>query len=107
MSERCYREFLVTNDMGLHLRPAAALVRTAHRYAADIEVSDGKTTVDGKSFLSLIILSADKGARLKVVTEGLEAKPLMDAVGQLFACGFDGPYATFGSGMQIPRQMAA
>lgn len=91
---RC-REFIVKMDAGLHLRSAALLVKTAHGFDAQIAVSNGQTTVDGKSFLSLIIMGAAQGTRLRVVTEGPDATGLMDAVAELFECGFGEPCTAF------------
>lgn len=91
---RC-RDFIVKMDAGLHLRSAALLVKTAHGFDARIAVSNGQTTVDGKSFLSLIIMGATQGARLRVATEGPDAKELMDAVAELFECGFGEPCTGF------------
>lgn len=94
-------------DMGLHLRPSAALVKTAHRFSADMAISNGKTTVNGKNFLSVIILSAEQGSRLRIMTEGADAIQLMDAIGKLFACNFGEPRGAMDPGPQMTEQMAA
>ncbi len=90
-------------ELGLHSRPASMLVKTAGRFSSTLAVSSGGETVNGKSFLSLIILGAKHGAALGMVTEGPDAHALMDAIGDLFLRGFGESCA--GSGIESPESV--
>lgn len=83
------QQFRVTMDLGLHLRPAAAIVKTAHRFDADLTVSCDGLAVNGKSLLSLVTLGATQGTILQFFAEGPDARALIDAISELFARGFD------------------
>lgn len=89
MKVRCSRDFLMTMDVGSHLRPVVLLMETAQRFSASLTVSDGLTKVDGKSLTSLIIMCVKKGSNLRFCAEGPDAEALLDAIGDLFASGFD------------------
>lgn len=95
MNQTCCRTFIVKMDLGLHMRPGAMLVRTAHRFRAEVTVSNGETTANGKSIMSLLILGAEQGDRLEIVAEGPDAEAAVDAIGELFEDGFGESCAGF------------
>lgn len=94
-------------DLGLHLRPAAAIVKTAHRFDADLTVSCDGLAVNGKSLLSLVTLGATQGTVLRFHAEGPDSYRLVEAIGHLFACGFDESCSEFdiGEPAQAPLGM--
>ena len=67
-------------EVDLHARPAAALVRTAMRYAASITVVAGEREADAKSLLSVLGLGARRGTELRLRAEGREAARAVDAL---------------------------
>lgn len=78
-------ELVLTNPTGLHMRPASVLVQTAQRFESAIRVrlaDDASPSVDGKSILSVLGLSAEKGRRLRIEANGPdEAAALAAMVG--------------------------
>ena len=82
------RSVTVTNPNGLHARPADLLVRTAKRYAADIQIEKNGEYVDGKSILSVLTLAAVHGTRLSLIATGDDAEEALDALVDLFERGF-------------------
>jgi phosphotransferase system HPr (HPr) family protein len=74
--------------MGLHLRSAALLAKTASRYDSRITVRRNERQADAKSVLSVVMLEAAFGATVVVEAEGRDADNAMMAVGGLFAAGF-------------------
>lgn len=74
-------ELEITNMMGIHLRPASNLVQMANQYP-DCEVTytkDGQT-VNGKSIMSVIMLAAEKGCKIKVEVTGDDSDNLLKEI---------------------------
>lgn len=61
------------NKTGLHSRPLGAFTRVAKMFQSVITVKYGDQEVDGKSFLNLMRLNADKGATLEIIAVGVDA----------------------------------
>ena len=68
------KEFLITNKLGIHARPAALFVKTANRYKCEIFVEKDGERVNGKSIMGLMMLAAGPGSRLTIYAEGGDAK---------------------------------
>ena len=77
------REFVVSNELGFHARPAGEFVRVASRFSSEVEVSRGGEWVSGQSVLSLLSLAAGPGTRLRVRALGPDAAEAVAALGQL------------------------
>lgn len=77
------REFVVSNELGFHARPAGEFVRVASRFSSEVEVSRGGEWVSGQSVLSLLSLAAGPGTRLRVRALGPDAAEALAALGQL------------------------
>jgi len=77
------REFVVSNELGFHARPAGEFVRVASRFSSEVEVSRGGEWVSGQSVLSLLSLAAGPGMRLRVRALGPDAAEAVAALGQL------------------------
>jgi len=82
------REFELTNQYGLHARPAALFVKTASRFDADVTVEKDGTRVSGKSIMGLMTLQASCGSTLKVSASGAEAGQLLTELATLIQKGF-------------------
>lgn len=83
------REITIINKLGLHARAATKLAKTAGQFNADIQVSNGTSTVDGKSVMSLMLLAAAKGTVLTVSAAGDDAHAAVEAVETLINNRFD------------------
>lgn len=66
------RELTIQNRLGLHARAAARLVHLASRFHAKVLFSKDGISVDGKSILGLLTLSAPQGSNLKLTVEGID-----------------------------------
>ena len=82
------REVRIVNQYGLHARPAMQFVELANRYISNIEVSNGALTVDAKSIMSVMRLAATCGSTLRLIADGSDAEPALDALEELAAGGF-------------------
>ena len=79
MSE-CQTELLIKNQKGLHARAAAAFVKCAEQFDAEVTVEKGGQVVSGDSILGLMMLSASKGSTIYVKTIGNEAEKALSAI---------------------------
>ena len=82
------RDFTVTNELGLHFRAAAMVVRTVSGFQCEIAISNGDTVADARSVLDLMTLAASRGSTLHVTAEGTDADAAIDALGALIARNF-------------------
>jgi phosphocarrier protein len=86
---RLEREVEIVNRAGMHARPAAAFVKIAARFSADITVEKDGLEVNGKSIMGVLMLAAEKGSRLRLVASGVDAAAALDALADLVGRGFE------------------
>ena len=82
------REVTVTNDAGIHTRPASLIVKTASRFDSDIFIRKGDYEINGKSVIGVMTLAAAPGATLTLVADGPDEVEALDALEDLFDRGF-------------------
>jgi len=74
----------VTNQSGLHLRPAAVLSKTAVGLKSNIKLICGERLINPKSILNLINGGIAKGTEIEIIcigeTEEADLKVLLDAI---------------------------
>lgn len=85
---RVEEELIITNSLGMHLRPAQRFVQTVLKFRCDVHVQKGDQRVNAKSIMGLLTLAAACGARLIVVCEGEDADDALSAVRKLVESGF-------------------
>ena len=67
-------EVMICNQKGLHARAAAAFVKCIADIDAEVMVEKDGQEVDGSSILSLMMLAASKGTKIKIKASGNEAQ---------------------------------
>lgn len=85
------RDIVVSNELGLHARPAMQFVDLATRFSSDVKVFKGgpePAEADGKSVMQMIILAATMGTPMRLEAEGADAEQAVDQLAQLFADKF-------------------
>lgn len=80
----------IENELGLHARAAAKLVRVSSRFEAHIKLSTANPShvVDGKSILGILLLAASKGTEMEISAEGKDELEAMTAIVGLVESGF-------------------
>ncbi len=80
----------VVNDLGLHARAAAQLVRLAGKYRSRITLrrDDSGAFANAKSILSVLALAAPIGTVLNLEADGADEQEAFDAITAVFADGF-------------------
>jgi phosphocarrier protein HPr len=83
------RDVEIVNTLGLHARAAARFVHLAGRFSSQIRVTRGTRTMDGKSILGLLLLSAGRGTTIEISAEGSDEQDAVEALAALVAKGFE------------------
>jgi phosphocarrier protein len=82
------RQVLIVNSKGLHARAAAAFVRFAGGFAAEVKVVSKGQTVSGHSIMGLMMLAAAKGTKITIRATGKDARAAVEALVRLVGAGF-------------------
>lgn len=77
------KEVDITNKVGMHARPASLLVEVAHKFRSRIWIEKDGQVANGKNITSLLLLSADKGSRIKIRAKGSDAAEAVETLVQL------------------------
>ena len=78
----------VANQLGLHARPAAQLVKLANTFASEIQLIKDGVPVNAKSIMGVMILAAECGSSLTVRAEGDDEQAAVSALVELVNSGF-------------------
>jgi phosphocarrier protein HPr len=83
------KDFMVSNKLGIHARPAAMFVKIANRFACDIFVEKDGEKVNGKSIMGLMMLAAGPGSKITVYAQGDDASQALMELETLIKRKFD------------------
>jgi phosphocarrier protein len=83
------KDFMVSNKLGIHARPAALFVKTANRFTCEIFVEKDGEKVNGKSIMGLMMLAAGPGSTLTVHAHGHDASQALAEIEILVKRKFD------------------
>ena len=64
------QKVLLTNEIGLHARPASIFIRAAVKYPCDITVEKNGRSYNAKSIMSVLSMSASNGDELTLRADG-------------------------------------
>lgn len=86
----CRATITLANRHGLHARPAHLFVQTANAYASKLRVwrQDSEEKVDGKSIMGVMMLAAEQGTTLELLSEGPDCADQVRAIEELAASNF-------------------
>jgi phosphotransferase system HPr (HPr) family protein len=82
------RETTIVNELGLHARPAAELVKLANQFDAHIEIVKDDMAVNAKSIMGVMMLAAETGSTVIFRAEGTDAEAAVQALVALVHKGF-------------------
>ncbi len=83
----------VTNQVGLHARPAALFVGEAAAFAAEVRVRNVTAEsgwVDAKSILSVLTLGVEQDHEIEITAEGADEAEAAATLERLIASDFAG-----------------
>lgn len=84
----CVEKLRIENELGLHARAAARIVKLAGQYESDLFLKKDDQEVDGSGILSILTLSCPKGTEIEVRAVGEDSERLIEALKELFSQKF-------------------
>ena len=81
-------EIEITNKLGLHARASAKLTQRATGFESEVWMEKGSRRVNAKSIMGVMMLAAEKGAKVIVETAGSDEQAAMDALLKLIGNKF-------------------
>ena len=84
------KKVIVSNEMGLHARPAAQIAHIASRFSSALKLRkiNARGEADCRSVLSLLMLAASKGVEIEIVATGEDAPAAVEALADYFNTSF-------------------
>jgi len=74
----------VKNDLGLHIRPAATIVKLLQSTKSKVSFTYKKETINAKSIMSILMLAAKKNSSIIITIDGDDAKNIMTRLTKAF-----------------------
>lgn len=82
------KELTLVNELGLHARPAAKVVRMAAQHKSDVFITYDGARINAKSIMGLMMLAVEKGGTILVEVDGDDEGLLMKKIEELVKDGF-------------------
>ena len=74
----------VKNALGLHTRPAAAIVKMLQPLKSSVYFTYKNETINARSIMSILMLAARKNSQIVITAEGDDAQEAMQVMVQSF-----------------------
>lgn len=82
------KSFTIKNDLGLHARVAALIVKVTEKYQSTVALEKNGEKADGKSILDILTLACPKGSVITVTADGDDAGSVLEELGALIESKF-------------------
>ncbi len=82
------RSVRIPNLLGLHARPAAEIVKLASQFNSEIVLAKDGLEVNGKSIMGVMMLAAECGSTLTIMSVGIDCREAVEALSALVNSGF-------------------
>ena len=77
------QEITVTNEVGLHAKPATYFIQKANEFKCGIWVEKDERRVNAKSLLGVLSLGIAQGSVITVIADGADEKQAIAALQEL------------------------
>lgn len=82
------KEVLVSNQVGLHARPATFFIQKANEFKSSIWVEKDERRVNAKSLLGVLSLGITRGVSITILAEGPDEEQAVNALVELISSNF-------------------
>ncbi|MBE7033942.1 MAG: HPr family phosphocarrier protein [Ruminococcaceae bacterium] len=82
------KEIVVSNQVGLHARPATFFIQKANEFASSIWISKDERKVNAKSLLGVLSLGITRGTTVTLTADGSDEDAALEALISLVASNF-------------------
>ena len=82
------REVTITNNIGLHARPATFFIQKANTFKSSIWIEKDDRKVNAKSLLGVLSMGIAKGMTITLVADGVDEDNALKGLEELILTGF-------------------
>ena len=82
------REVLISNNIGLHARPATFFIQKANSFKSSIWIEKDDRRVNAKSLLGVLSLGIMGGTDIRIIAGGADEEEAVNALVALVESGF-------------------
>lgn len=82
------KEVLVSNQVGLHARPATFFIQKANEFKSSIWVEKDERKVNAKSLLGVLSLGITRGVNINIIADGADEEQAVMALVELIFSNF-------------------
>ena len=82
------KEVVISNQVGLHARPATFFIQKANEFKCSIWVEKDERRVNAKSLLGVLSLGIGKGTPISIIADGADVAEAGAALSELIASDF-------------------
>ena len=73
-------KYVITDELGIHARPAGLLVKEAAQFQSDIKIKKGEKEADAKRIFGIMGLAAKKGDEIVLTADGADEADAIAAI---------------------------
>ena len=82
------RDVAITNNIGLHARPATFFIQKANSFKSSIWVEKDDRKVNAKSLLGVLSMGIAKGMTVTLIADGQDEESAINGLIELIQTGF-------------------
>ena len=82
------KEVTITNNIGLHARPATFFIQKANEFKSSIWVEKEERRVNAKSLLGVLSLGIVKGTAVTIIADGTDEEEAINTLSDLIDSNF-------------------
>lgn len=79
----------ITNDTGLHARPASVFVSTAAKFKSELMLQKGDKQINAKSIMGVLSLGITKGTEIMISAQGSDEEEALRTLVELARSNFN------------------
>ncbi len=82
------RDVTITNNIGLHARPATFFIQKANSYKSSVWIEKDDRKISAKSLLGVLSLGIAQGMTVTIIADGQDEKAAVDGLYDLIDSDF-------------------
>ena len=82
------RDVTITNNIGLHARPATFFIQKANSYKSSVWIEKDDRKISAKSLLGVLSLGIAQGMTVTIIADGQDENDAIDGLFNLIDTGF-------------------
>ena len=83
------KEMTITNNIGLHARPATFFIQKANTFKSSIWIEKDERRVNAKSLLGILSLGIVGGTTIRIIADGADEQLAVEGLTKLIEGGFE------------------